>query len=104
MNLSRGRRAALLLLLSVAYVAAGKLGLSLAFVNASASAVWPPTGIALAALILFGLRAWPAVWPAIVRKGCPISRGVSSVMSPARHRAINGSSSRCGPTRRRSLA
>jgi signal transduction histidine kinase/ActR/RegA family two-component response regulator len=44
-----------------AYVLAGKLGLSLAFVHASASAVWPPTGIAVAALLLAGLRMWPAI-------------------------------------------
>src|SRR2546425_5865753 len=43
------------------YVIAGKIGLSLAFVNASASAVWPPTGIALAAFLIFGNRIWPAV-------------------------------------------
>jgi PAS domain S-box-containing protein len=43
------------------YVAAGKIGLSLAFVHASASAVWPPTGIALAALLILGPRYWPAV-------------------------------------------
>jgi signal transduction histidine kinase/ActR/RegA family two-component response regulator len=45
----------------VAYVLAGKLGLSLAFVHASASAVWPPTGIAVAALLLAGLGMWPAI-------------------------------------------
>jgi PAS domain S-box-containing protein len=43
------------------YFLAGKLGLSLAFVNESASAVWPPAGIAVAALLLFGLRMWPAI-------------------------------------------
>jgi diguanylate cyclase len=47
--------------LTVVYFVAGKLGLSLAFVNASASAVWPATGIALAALLVFGYRAWPAI-------------------------------------------
>src|SRR5437867_607978 len=47
--------------LTAVYVAAGKLALRVAFLNPSASAVWPPTGIALAALLLFGLRAWPAV-------------------------------------------
>lgn len=47
--------------LAAAYFVAGKLGLSLAFVNASATAVWPPTGIALAALLFFGLRVWPGV-------------------------------------------
>ena len=43
------------------YAIAGKLGLSLAFVHASATPVWPPTGIALAAFLLFGLRTWPAI-------------------------------------------
>jgi signal transduction histidine kinase/integral membrane sensor domain MASE1 len=40
---------------------AGKFGLRLAFVNASATPVWPPTGIALAAVLLFGYRVWPGV-------------------------------------------
>jgi signal transduction histidine kinase len=44
------------------YVFAGKLGLSLAFVHASASPVWPPTGIALAALLTLGYRVWPAIF------------------------------------------
>src|SRR5256885_14617830 len=44
------------------YFLAGKFGLSLAFVHASASAVWPPTGIALAATLLLGFRVWPALF------------------------------------------
>jgi len=47
--------------LTALYVLAGKLGLHLAIVHASATAVWPPTGIALAAFLLFGPRVWPAV-------------------------------------------
>jgi signal transduction histidine kinase len=47
--------------LTAVYFAAGKLGLSLAFVHASATAVWPPTGIALAAFLYFGPWVWPAV-------------------------------------------
>jgi PAS domain S-box-containing protein len=43
------------------YFVAGKLGLMLAFVHASATAVWPPTGIALAAFMLLGFRVWPAI-------------------------------------------
>jgi integral membrane sensor domain MASE1 len=43
------------------YVASGKLGLDLAFASHSVTAVWPPTGIALAALVLGGYRLWPAV-------------------------------------------
>lgn len=50
-----------LLAVFAAYVVGGKLGLQLATVNASASAIWPPTGIAIAACVLFGLRMWPAL-------------------------------------------
>jgi diguanylate cyclase (GGDEF)-like protein len=54
-------RLALLMGLAGLYYLAAKLGLSLAFVNASATAVWPPAGIALAAVLLLGFRACPAV-------------------------------------------
>jgi len=39
-------------LLAVVYIAAGKLGLSLAREHPSASVVWPPTGLAIAAMLL----------------------------------------------------
>src|SRR5467141_2678152 len=52
---------AALAVLAAVYFAAGKLGLKLAFVNASASAVWPCTGIALAAFLILGYRVWPAI-------------------------------------------
>src|SRR5438046_10634237 len=51
-----------LLLLAALYVAAAKLGLKLALVHASATAVWPATGIALAALLLLGRRMWPSIF------------------------------------------
>jgi signal transduction histidine kinase len=50
-----------LLTLTALYFAAGKLGLTLAFVNESASAVWPPAGIAVGALLVGGPRLWPAI-------------------------------------------
>ncbi len=43
------------------YFVAGKLGLKLAFVHASATAVWPPTGIALAAFLVLGYWTWPSI-------------------------------------------
>src|SRR5467141_3689000 len=49
-------------ILTVVYFGAGKLGLSLASLHASASPVWPPAGIALAALLVFGYRTWPAIF------------------------------------------
>ena len=44
-----------------AYYGSAKLGLSLAFANSSVTSIWPPTGIALAALILWGRSMWPGV-------------------------------------------
>jgi signal transduction histidine kinase len=44
------------------YVLAGKLGLELGIVHPSASAVWAPTGIALAAMLALGYGVWPSVF------------------------------------------
>src|SRR5437867_7591758 len=52
----------LMFLVFVIYTVAGKLGLSLAFENQSATAVWAPTGIALAVLLLRGYHLWPAIF------------------------------------------
>src|SRR6266566_719270 len=51
-------------ILTVVYFIAGKLGLMLASLHASASPVWPAAGIALAALLVLGHRVWPAVFVA----------------------------------------
>src|SRR2546430_3218882 len=48
--------------LTLVYFVAGKLGLRLAFLHASASPVWPPAGIALGALLVLGYRTWPAIF------------------------------------------
>lgn len=56
------RYLSVLLGLAAVYFAAGKLGLALAFVHPSATAVWAPSGIALAAFLLLGQRVWPAVF------------------------------------------
>ncbi len=50
-----------MLALAAAYFGSAKLGLALAFSNESVTAVWPPTGIALAALVLWGRSLWPGV-------------------------------------------
>lgn len=46
---------------AVVYFASAKLGLALAFATPSVTAIWAPTGLALAALLLGGLRLWPGV-------------------------------------------
>ncbi|MES2115252.1 MAG: MASE1 domain-containing protein, partial [Pseudomonadota bacterium] len=47
--------------LGLAYYAAARLGLALAFAHTNASPVWPPSGLALAALLLLGPGRWPGV-------------------------------------------
>jgi signal transduction histidine kinase len=47
--------------LAVAYFAAAKLGQTLRY-TASVSAIWPPAGLGIAALYLFGLRWWPGIF------------------------------------------
>lgn len=49
------------LVLAGAYFVTGRLGLLLAIPPGFATAVWPPSGIALAALTVFGPRLWPGV-------------------------------------------
>jgi len=55
------RQAVNIAALAALYIVAGKLGLRLAYFHASASPVWPPTGIAIAAMLILG----PAVWPGV---------------------------------------
>lgn len=48
--------------IAVAYFLVAKLGLTLASINPSATPIWPPTGLALASVLLWGYRVWPAVF------------------------------------------
>jgi diguanylate cyclase (GGDEF)-like protein len=56
-----GARVAFLGLLALTYFVTAKLGLRLAYLNPSATTVWPPSGIALAALLIGGLGLWPGI-------------------------------------------
>src|SRR3954466_12650352 len=58
---SQARVLAVGALLVLAYFVTARLGLLLDAVSGFATLVWPPTGIALAALLLFGRRLWPGV-------------------------------------------
>jgi PAS domain S-box-containing protein len=48
--------------LATVYFSVAKLSLLLAIPPGYATAVWPPSGIALAAVLILGLRFWPGVW------------------------------------------
>jgi len=49
----RGLDFLIALAVTILYIACAKLGLALAFRAAQVSAVWPPTGFALAAVLIF---------------------------------------------------
>ncbi len=51
-----------LVLVSGGYFVAGKLGLMLAAIHPSATAIWPCTGIAIFALLVMGPRVWPVIF------------------------------------------
>jgi signal transduction histidine kinase len=55
------RDVALCLALALVYFGAARLGLVFATVSRSVTLVWPPSGLALAALVLLGSRLWPGV-------------------------------------------
>src|SRR5205814_10199718 len=46
---------------AAAYFAAARVGLRAAVTQTVVSSAWPPSGVALAALLLLGLRLWPGI-------------------------------------------
>ncbi len=60
--MDRAKTPVILLLLAVIYLLSGKLGLLMAIPPGVATPVWPPSGIALAAILLLGAHMWPGVW------------------------------------------
>jgi PAS domain S-box-containing protein len=55
------RRLALMFGLAAVYFGTAKLGLSMALVAEQVSAVWPPTGVALVGVLVFGYQIWPGL-------------------------------------------
>jgi PAS domain S-box-containing protein len=50
------------LAVAAVYFVAARIGLSFAYLHASVSPVWPPTGVAIAAALLLGYRIWPGIF------------------------------------------
>jgi PAS domain S-box-containing protein len=73
----------LLAAVGVAYFAVAKLGLALASINPSASPVWPASGIALAAMLIWGFRVWPAVLAGAFAANITTSGTIASSLSIA---------------------
>jgi sigma-B regulation protein RsbU (phosphoserine phosphatase) len=71
------------ILLAAAYLAAAWIGLAFAIPPGNATAVWPASGIALAAMLLLGMRVWPGVW-----LGALLANSLLTAVSPATAAAI----------------
>ena len=53
---------AVIAIFATVYFLAAKFGLLLAVASPSASGIWPPTGLTLAALLVLGYRIWPGIF------------------------------------------
>jgi signal transduction histidine kinase len=50
-----------LALVAAIYYGTGRIGLELAYLDGAVAALWPPAGLGLALLFLYGIRLWPAI-------------------------------------------
>lgn len=62
-----------ILIVAFAYYVAARLGLRLALIERNVTPLWPPTGIALVAFLVFGRGVWPGVALAAFVVNLPIS-------------------------------
>ena len=60
-NQSKTKLIAKIAAVALVYLVVGKLGLRLAVLYPSASAVWPGTGLAMGAFLIFGYEVWPGI-------------------------------------------
>jgi len=84
MNFHRGiSHAGGLVAIGVIYFALAKGGLALASIHPSATPIWPPTGVALAAVLLWGYRTWPAIFTAAVIANATTAGSVATAIAIA---------------------
>src|SRR5262245_19010152 len=74
------RRLGILALLFGAYVVSARIGLSFATIHPSATAIWPPSGIALAAFLFLGRDAWPAVFAGAFAANVGTTGSIASIV------------------------
>ena len=60
-----------LVIVGTAYYVLANVGLTLAAIHSTAIPIWLPTGLAVAAVLLRGIRVWPAILAAAFAAGAP---------------------------------
>jgi signal transduction histidine kinase/integral membrane sensor domain MASE1 len=69
--------------IGLTYYVLAKSGLALALIHPSASSVWPATGFALAAIVLWGYRVWPAIFLAAIIANATAAGSIGTAISIA---------------------
>jgi signal transduction histidine kinase/CheY-like chemotaxis protein len=72
-----------LVAIGVIYFVLAKGGLALASIHPSATPIWPPTGVALAAVLLWGYRTWPAIFVAAVIANATTAGSIATAIAIA---------------------
>src|SRR5437879_7606907 len=72
-----------LVAIGVIYFVLAKGGLALASIHPSATPIWPPTGVALAAVLLWGYRTWPAIFMAAVIANATTAGSIATAIAIA---------------------
>lgn len=67
-----------LVIIGGAYYLAARLSLRISLVGGVVTPIWPPTGIAVVALLRFGVRMWPAITVAALLVNLPINDSVAT--------------------------
>ncbi len=60
-----------LVIVGAAYFALANAGVTIAAIYSNAMPIWAPAGLALAAVLLRGIRVWPALFAAALASGAP---------------------------------
>ncbi|WP_405595155.1 MASE1 domain-containing protein [Streptomyces sp. NBC_01092] len=70
-----------LVVVAAAYYGSAKLGLEQQLVRGQVTPFWPPTGIALVALLLWGLRMWPGIALGAFLVNAPLGPSILPVLA-----------------------
>src|SRR5947208_2151313 len=77
---SRARHLAQLAVVAGSYYLAARLSLRISLVGGVVTPIWPPTGIAVVALLGYGSRVWPAITAAALLVNLPINDSVGTAL------------------------
>jgi PAS domain S-box-containing protein len=79
-----------LLAIAAIYFVLAKVGLALASLHPSATPIWPPTGIAIALLVLRGYRVWPAIFVAAFMANVTTAGSIATSLAIAAGNTLEG--------------